>query len=167
MTLPSPYFLRLSHLYESDFGLYTEEEFRRLVDLEGKRALRSDAVPVLLLLNLADFEEGEEAERVLRKLAPVLFSSTREVDAKGWYEYRSTLGILITDAVPTHQSLCSMRGVVVDRLRANLARALHRVDLQRIRLSCQTVPFLPDGVGRSHPVPLALPQGSVDSAGPG
>ena len=142
----SPYFLRLFHLYESDYGLCAEEHFQELLDLETKRALRSNRVPLLLLLDLTAFEEKREGDRVLRNLAPVLFSSTREIDAKGWYRYPAVLGILVPDLIGTGGSLLSTRDAIVDRLRANLEKALGSWDLARIIFSCQTVPSLPDSV---------------------
>ncbi len=130
-----PYFLKLSHLYEPDHGLYTEEEFHRLVALEVKRASRSNTVPLLVLLDLTSFDEREEADRAVRKVAPVFFSSTREVDAKGWYRYPSILGILIVDLAPANDSLHTARDAVVDRLRTSLAKSLGSSDLERILFS--------------------------------
>ena len=140
-----PYFLKLSYLYESDHGLYAEEEFHRLVDLETKRAARSKTVSLLLLLDLTGFEGKREGDRVVRNVASALFASTREVDAKGWHQYPAALGVLVTDVTATRDSLRSTRDAIVDRLRVNLARTLDSSDVQRIRLSCLTVPSLPDG----------------------
>jgi hypothetical protein len=136
----SPYFLRLFHLYESDYGLYKEEHFQELLDLETKRALRSKAAPLLLLLDLTAFEEKREGDRVLRNLAPVLLSSTREIDAKGWYRYPAVLGILVPDLIATGDSLLPTRDTIVDRLRTDLTKALGSLDVERIGFSCQTLP---------------------------
>ncbi len=140
----SPYFLRLSYLYESDYGLCAEEHFHHLVALEAKRALRSRTVPLLLLLGLTGFDEEKEADLVLRKVAPVLFSSTREVDAKGWHRYPDVLGILVADSIATGDSLLSATDAIVNRLRANLAKTLAGSTIERIRFFCQTVPSSPD-----------------------
>jgi hypothetical protein len=140
----SPYFLRLSYLYESDYGLCAEEHFHQLLALEAKRALRSRTVPLLLLLDLTGFDEGREADLVLRNVTPVLFSSTREVDAKGWHRYPGVLGVLVADSIATGDSLLSARDAIVDRLRANLAKTLASSDIERIRFSCQTVPSSSD-----------------------
>jgi hypothetical protein len=138
--LASPYFLRLFHLYESDYGLCAEEHFQELLDLEMKRALRSKTLPLLLLLDFTGFEEKREGDRVLRNLAPVLFSCTREIDAKGWYRYPAVLGILMPDLIATSDSLLSTRNTMVDRLRTNLAKALGSLAVERIGFSCQTLP---------------------------
>ncbi len=150
----SPYFLRLFHLYESDYGLYAEEHFQELLDLETKRALRSKRVPLLLLLDLTAFEEKREGDRVLRNLAPVLFSFTREIDAKGWYRYPTILGILVPDLIGTGGSLLSTRDTIVDRLRTNLTKALGSWDLERIVFSCQTVPSLLDATRAAELTPI-------------
>ncbi len=149
--LTIPYFLRLSYLYESDHGLYAEEEFHRLVDLETKRAARSKTVSLLLLLDLTGFEAAREGDRLIRDLASALFASTREVDAKGWHRYRRVLGVLVTDVQATLDSLHSTRDAIVDRLRVNLARTLDSSDVQRIKLLCRMVPSLPDGTSFVEP----------------
>ena len=150
----SPYFLRLFHLYESDYGLYEEEHFQELLDLETKRALRSKAAPLLLLLDLTAFEEKREGDRVLRNLAPVLFSSTREIDAKGWYRYPAVLGILIPDLIPTNDFLLLTRGAVIDRLRTDLAKALGSLDVERVGFSCQTLSPLPEAARATEFTPV-------------
>jgi GGDEF domain-containing protein len=134
-----PYLFRLSYLYESDYGLCTEEHFQELLDLETKRALRSNTVPLLVLLDLTGFEEKTEADRVLRNAASILFSSTREIDQKGWYRYPAVLGILVTDLIAAGDILPSARDTILDRLRANLAKTIAGSDVERIGFSCQTV----------------------------
>jgi hypothetical protein len=133
-----PYFLRLSYLYESDHGLCAEEEFHRLLDMETKRALGSKTSPLLLLLDLTAFRGMGEGDRVLRNVASALFSSTREIDTKGWHRYPAVLGILVTDLIGAGDSLVSTRDAIVDRLRTNLAKTLNSSDLDRI-LSCSNL----------------------------
>ena len=135
-----PYFLRLSYLYESDHGLYAEEEFHRLVDLEARRTARSKTVSLLLLLDLTGFEGKGEGDRVVRNVASVLFSSTREIDAKGWHQYPAVLGILVTDLIPTNDSLQATRDAIVNRLRTNLAKTLDSSCLERILFSGHLCP---------------------------
>jgi len=137
-----PYFFRLSHLYESDHGLCAEDHFRELLNLETKRAARSKTVSLLLLLDVAAFEEQSEGDRVLSNVTSVLFSSTREIDAKGWYQYPAVLGILVTDLIATSDALLSTRDAIVDRLRTDLAKALGSLVMGRIKFSCQILPSL-------------------------
>lgn len=148
-----PYLFRLSYLYESDYGLYPEEEFHRLVELETKRAARSKAASLMLLLDVTAFQEEREEDRVLRNLAQVLFSSTREIDAKGWYRYPAVLGILVTDVIATGDSMLSTRDTIFDRLRANLAKALGSLDVERIKFSWQTLPSLQEATRAADPTP--------------
>jgi hypothetical protein len=131
-----PYFLRLSHLYESDLGLYEEEEFRRLVDLEVKRSARSKTVSLLLLLDLTYFHGKTEGDSVIRNIASALFASTSEVDAKGWHQFPSVLGLLITDLIEADDYLNGARDAIVTRVRKNLAKNLNSSDLERILFSC-------------------------------
>ena len=128
-------FLRLSYLYESDHGLYAEEEFHRLVELESKRAARSKTVSLLVLLDLTPFEGRQEGDRVLRDVVSALFSSTREIDTKGWHRYPAVLGVLMTGLMPTNDSLLGARDALVDRLRTNLAETLDSSELERIHFS--------------------------------
>jgi hypothetical protein len=160
----SPYFLRLFHLYESDYGLYKEEHFQELLDLETKRALRSKAAPLLLLLDLTAFEEKREGDRVLRNLAPALFSSTREIDAKGWYRYPAVLGILVPDLIATGDSLLSTKDTIVARLQTNLAKALGSLDVERIVVSCQTLPSLLEATRAAELTPVWQGQHTIPQA---
>ena len=138
-----PYFLRLSYLYESDHGLFAEEEFRRLIDLEARRAARSKTVSLLLLLDITAFQGRRELDWITRNVASALFASTREVDAKGWYQYPDVLGVLATDVAATYDSICSTRNDITDELRVSLVGTLDEQDVRRIRFSCRTVPSLP------------------------
>jgi hypothetical protein len=137
-----PHVLSLSYLYESDYGLCAEEHFHQLVDLETKRAARSKTISLLLSLDVTAFEGQSKGDRVLRSVTSVLFSSTREIDAKGWYRYPAVLGILVTDVIATGDSLVSTRDIIVDRLRTHLEKALGSLDVERIGFSCQTLPSL-------------------------
>jgi hypothetical protein len=139
----SPYFLRLSHLYESDHGLFGEEEFHRLMDLEAKRGQRSGMVSLLLLLDLNGFQGKREGDRVIKDVASALFASTREIDAIGWHRYPTTLGILVTDVTATLDSLGSKRDAILGRLRVNLATIIGSSDLARVGFSFHAVPLLP------------------------
>jgi len=138
----------LSYLYESDYGLLAEEHFHGLVGLETKRAQRSDKLHLLLLMDLPGFEEKRKEDRVLRAVASVLFSSTREADAKGWHRCPAVLGVLFTDLITTGNSLHSSKDAIVNRLRANLAKTLAISDVERIGFSCETILSSADGVRR-------------------
>jgi hypothetical protein len=111
--------------------------------METKRALWSKTLPLLLLLDLTAFRGMGEGDRVLRNVASALFSSTKEIDTKGWHRYPAVLGILVTDLIGASDSLVSTRDAIVDGLRTNLAKTLNSSDLDRILFSSNLAEPLP------------------------
>jgi hypothetical protein len=135
-----PHLLKLSYLYEPDLGLFAEEEFRRILDLETKRAARCGITFLLLLLDLGYFRGFTEEDRVIRKAASALFASTSEVDAKGWYRYPTVIGTLVTDIAGMGDYPLLMKNETMTRVHTNLAKNLNRSELERIVFSCYCFP---------------------------
>lgn len=77
----------------TDLPLSPEAAFHNVIDRELTRASRSGRPFLLMLFDISRCPSPEMA----RKVASVLSSSTREIDAKGWYAEGATLGILCTE----------------------------------------------------------------------
>ncbi len=135
-----PYFFKLYHLYESDYGLYSEEDFQKIVGLERKRATKAAVSPMLLLLDLTSAVSSGERDQVLKDVVPVLFSMTSEIDVKGWYHHPTVLGVLIMGSAAANHSLSAPEALIA-RLSANLMKSINKWHEEPIQ--CSARPCLP------------------------
>lgn len=73
-----------------------QDRFVRMLFLERKRSERSERPFVLMLLESTKLlRHGDES--VFDRVLSALVSSTRDTDAKGWYEEHSTIGVIFTE----------------------------------------------------------------------
>ncbi len=77
----------------SDFPLCPEGAFHSMIDRELTRTSRSGRPLLLVLFDISGCAPAETAGKV----ASMLSSSTREIDAKGWYADGAVLGVLCTE----------------------------------------------------------------------
>jgi lipopolysaccharide/colanic/teichoic acid biosynthesis glycosyltransferase len=74
-----------------------KQEFRRMISLERKRSERSQKPFLLMLLDFGASLPSPRSEKVLADILDALTRSVRETDTAGWYEDRSTFGIMFTE----------------------------------------------------------------------
>ncbi len=77
--------------------LLSEDAFRILLALEGRRAERSQKAFALALLDLAVALTGESAAKTVRDVTSAVSASTRSTDFVGWYRSEKTLGVIYTE----------------------------------------------------------------------
>lgn len=78
-------------------GFYAEDDFFELLQLETKRAQRSMRPLLLVLLDPCEVESCSKKQKVIRGIVSQLFSSTREIDVKGWFREGSVIGVLFRE----------------------------------------------------------------------
>lgn len=78
------------------FEVVAEPVFARLIRFERRRTERSGRQFMLVLVSCDQFRARSEAV-FLNKVIMALTSNTREIDILGWYEGRTTLGLLMTE----------------------------------------------------------------------
>jgi hypothetical protein len=100
----------------TDLPLYPEAAFHNVIDRELTRTSRSGRSFLLMLVDISGCPSPEMA----RKVASVLSSSTREIDAKGWYAEGATLGILCTE-FGSMNNIHAAGEVIVSRLYGRLS----------------------------------------------
>jgi len=86
--------------YYRFYDFHDEDSFNRKLYLERKRTERSNKPFLLMLLNLETLLQEDKNGQLLRKIVAMLFSITRDIDLKGWYQYNSTIGILYAEMDP-------------------------------------------------------------------
>jgi hypothetical protein len=97
-------------------SVWSEDNFRYLLEHEQRRSRRSRNPVVLVILTAA--KHAGPGQGLLQMAVPAVASSTRETDVVGWIEKPSTLGVIFT-------CMDSLRmGPNLRIVRARLERAL-------------------------------------------
>jgi lipopolysaccharide/colanic/teichoic acid biosynthesis glycosyltransferase len=76
-------------------SLYEQRTFQELVILERKRSERSKK-PFLIVF--IDIRKAKECHASLKAIKRALFSSTRDIDIKGWWQDNQVLGLILPEA---------------------------------------------------------------------
>jgi lipopolysaccharide/colanic/teichoic acid biosynthesis glycosyltransferase len=128
--------------------LLDERLFRGAFLRERKRADRSDR-PLALLLVGMKAPAGSESASIWRRVVDAISAAKRETDVMGWFERRTTLGLILPDA-PIAES-----GFVVD-FQARVWRELAQ------RLDPKAIALLSIDVHAHRGTPSAAAMPSVD-----
>ncbi len=86
-----------NYLIDQNDGLYIEDYFCELLSYERRRTERSRRPFLLMLLDIDGLASTNGNNGIIKKIASALFSSTREIDVKGWYKNGSVIGVLFTE----------------------------------------------------------------------
>jgi hypothetical protein len=97
-------------------------EFRQVLHLEGKRAERSGAAFVLVLIEAPELFGDSTVQPVCARVMDELCSSLRDTDVRGWYTAETTVGVIFTESDPG--AVQSIGQLLVKDLRDRLASAL-------------------------------------------
>ena len=82
-------------LLDQENGLYVEDYFHEMLATERKRTERSHKPFILMLINIQELRQDKN--EVTKNLVQALFSSTREIDIKGWYKINREIGIIFSE----------------------------------------------------------------------
>jgi lipopolysaccharide/colanic/teichoic acid biosynthesis glycosyltransferase len=88
---------RNNHVFDTEFGFYTEEYFREMLATERKRTERSQKPIILLMIDIAEILRLLPKKQLVRHVAAVLTTSAREIDIKGWYRFNHSIGVIYTE----------------------------------------------------------------------
>jgi lipopolysaccharide/colanic/teichoic acid biosynthesis glycosyltransferase len=83
--------------HESDHTFYDETHFRHLLRVERMRTERSKKPFLLLLLDISKIMVKYNQEDTVSSIKTALIPSLREIDIRGWYHNRRTIGIIFTE----------------------------------------------------------------------
>ena len=122
---------------QTDFPFCPEEAFHDIIDREVARASRSGRPFLLLLIDVSGYGSGERLMVMAQQISSVLSSSTREIDAKGWYAEEAVLGILFTEFGSMRDAVDGAREAIVGRLYVTLSGFLED---EGIRIAPYTLP---------------------------
>lgn len=82
---------------ENDHTFYDETHFRHMLRVERMRTERSKKPFLLLLLDISKLMVKFNQEDTLENIKAALIPCLREIDIRGWYHGRRTIGIIFTE----------------------------------------------------------------------
>lgn len=82
---------------ENDESFYEKAQFRHLLRVEQMRAERSKRPLLLMLLDISALMENSHDDTIPEKITSALCPSLREVDIRGWYNHKKTIGVIFTE----------------------------------------------------------------------
>jgi lipopolysaccharide/colanic/teichoic acid biosynthesis glycosyltransferase len=126
-----------SYLIDQKYGLYVEDYFNELLAIERKRSERSKSPFLLILINIKNIHSSDSKDKIIRTIASSLFSVTRETDITGWYEYRSVVGVLLTEigSIETNGGKTIYHKIV-----SCLNDKIHSEEVKKIKMSTHFFP---------------------------
>ena len=115
----------------------SEPLFRRFLSLERRRCERSETRFGLLLIEFEPLQKTLAAKAV-GEIAQAISGAMRETDITGWYEYVSTVGVILTALNGTARG--TVETGVVERVKNILARHLSVPQAESVHISCHLFP---------------------------
>src|SRR3990172_8220092 len=91
---------------------------------------------LLMLLNIEAVSQNGKRGEVVNGIASVLFSSTREIDLKGWYRKDAVIGVIFTEINGIDIDKVSLR----KKMQNNLADVLGIEQVKKIDISLHVFP---------------------------
>ena len=125
-----------SNLLDRYYGIYSEDYFLNILNLERKKTERSNKPFLLMLLDINRCEMTEK-DNTVNKITQVLFSLTRETDIKGWYKHNSMIGVVFTEMDDIE--------MLREKIYSNLSYELAAEQLNKIEISFHVFPEKDNG----------------------
>lgn len=110
-----------------------------MIAVERKRSERSKEPFLLMLVEVGDQPEPDEARRVLAKVLGALRECSRETDVIGWYKQDAAAGVIFTGLVVKDKSV--ILSTILTRVSNLLSHELPHDEFTQINLSFH---FFPD-----------------------
>ena len=128
--------------------IVSQDEFLRVVRLERKRTERSGNPCMLMLVGGLRRLGSENPRKVIRQVASVLSTSTRETDTFGWYEQDYVMGVLFTEIGSVDSDNSSL---IVRKVTSALQQSLTLRDFDAIEITFKIFPEVPGGDNKKDP----------------
>jgi hypothetical protein len=125
-------------LFDQENALLAEEVFHKQLYLEQKRTERSGNPFLLILIDIEKAWNVRKGDQFLRDMGQALFSSTREIDAKGWHKENCTLGVIFVELNGNDENV--VRKVIGNKVHASLCQTLGRAAVSKMRIFIQSPP---------------------------
>jgi exopolysaccharide biosynthesis polyprenyl glycosylphosphotransferase len=88
-----------------------------------------------MLLDIEKINNNRKRKNIIRKIVHVLFSCTREIDIKGWFDHDSIIGIIFTEINGADEN--SLK----DKIISHLCNVLNVDQVNNIEITCYPFPI--------------------------
>ncbi len=131
------------YLIDHGYDIYSEDYFNSILYSERKRTERSNNPFLLMLLNVKKSFDNIDEREIIKKIVYAIYSSTREIDIKGWYKYPSykypsIIGIIFTETNGIGRNV--FKDKMLLKIYNNLSNILNLNELKRIEISLDFFP---------------------------
>jgi len=131
-------------------ALYDMGTFQEAIQRENTRSVRSGKSFLLVLVDVSNHGSGKAPLAPVEEISAVLSSSTREIDAKGWYIEGEILGILFSEFGSMGDSVDAAATAILGRLYNSLSGMIGEKDIR-------IAPYaMPAGIAVGEPRPASL-----------
>ncbi len=116
---------------EDDPVFFDQSSFLQILRVEKMRTKRSKKPFLLLLLDVSHLIETSHDMKLVDKVKEALNASLREVDIRGWYHHKRTIGVLLTEMASIDEaSIDAITHKIYDRLRQRLnPKWINKIDI--------------------------------------
>ena len=116
---------------EDDPSFFNKLDFHHLLRVERMRTERSKKPFLLLLLNISRLIDTSQDIKVVDKVKEALKPSLREIDIRGWYNHKRTIGVVFTEMASIDEaSIDAITHKISDRLRKMLnPKWINKIDI--------------------------------------
>jgi hypothetical protein len=126
-----------AHRENAVLELVSQEDFRKVLSIEEKRADRSERRFVLMLVHVREILQTA-GEQAIQEIAEALSTSTRETDFCGWYNQGSVVGVICTEIGTGEVS--SVLGALHSKVTGALRKRLQPTLMKAIPVSLHVFP---------------------------
>jgi lipopolysaccharide/colanic/teichoic acid biosynthesis glycosyltransferase len=134
---PNQQLLHADSLLDNGYSFYVEDYFNKLLCTERKRTERTKKQILLMLLSIKDITGIAEKKQAIKKIASVIFSSTRETDIKGWYKCGDVIGIIFTELNGIYKN---GEGSFPQEIQRNLFNTMGPEQMEKVKISYHYFP---------------------------
>lgn len=124
----------IDQLHDQNTDLYVEEYFQKILTRERRRTERSRKPFILMIVEINNVVPKDRKIHLIKRVANALFSSTREIDLKGWYEHNYRIGVIFTEINGMDKE------IVKDKSRSKLCGQLSSEDCSNIEITYHLFP---------------------------
>ncbi len=138
---------------DEDYTFYGQSHFQHMLRVERKRTERSRRPFLLLLLDITGLMSLDNHREILDRMKAVLAASLREVDIRGWYDDRKTIGVIFTEMGPVDVNTIER---LIHKIYGRICQGLDPEWVKKMRISFHIYPETSGDISIKAPFDVSL-----------
>lgn len=131
MSHPAHLLTLMEPVLEDDNFFYEKSQFHHLLHVEKMRAERSQKPLLLMLIDISNIMNNGAPNDTPAKIQAALCPSLREVDIRGWYNYKQTIGVIFTEITSIDSNAIE---VIVRKIHRHFCESLDHELINKINI---------------------------------